>query len=72
MWPDLERPPMCQDALRRALLVPRGPYHALDNRWHGPVDEHRAGRRSTSGGTGSHCNDLLLGAHRRKAAGILA
>ncbi|MGH3869635.1 MAG: biotin--[acetyl-CoA-carboxylase] ligase [Pseudonocardiaceae bacterium] len=30
MWTDLERPPLCQDALRRALLAPRGPYHALD------------------------------------------
>ncbi|MGB8202920.1 MAG: hypothetical protein WCF33_25080, partial [Pseudonocardiaceae bacterium] len=30
MWTDLERPPLCQDALRRALLAPGGPYHALD------------------------------------------
>jgi BirA family biotin operon repressor/biotin-[acetyl-CoA-carboxylase] ligase len=30
MWPDLERPPLRQDALRRALLAPEGPYHALD------------------------------------------
>lgn len=32
MWTDLDldRPPLCQDALRRALLAPAGPYHALD------------------------------------------
>jgi BirA family transcriptional regulator, biotin operon repressor / biotin---[acetyl-CoA-carboxylase] ligase len=30
MWTDLERPPLRQDALRRALLAPGGPYHALD------------------------------------------
>jgi BirA family biotin operon repressor/biotin-[acetyl-CoA-carboxylase] ligase len=30
MWSDLERPPLCQDALRRALVVPAGPYQALD------------------------------------------
>jgi BirA family transcriptional regulator, biotin operon repressor / biotin---[acetyl-CoA-carboxylase] ligase len=30
MWSDLERPPLRQDALRRALLTPGGPYAALD------------------------------------------
>lgn len=30
MWSDLERPPLRQDALRRALVVPVGPYRALD------------------------------------------
>jgi BirA family transcriptional regulator, biotin operon repressor / biotin---[acetyl-CoA-carboxylase] ligase len=30
MWSDLERPPLRQDALRRALVVPAGPYRALD------------------------------------------
>jgi BirA family biotin operon repressor/biotin-[acetyl-CoA-carboxylase] ligase len=30
VWSDLERPPLREDALRRALLVPAGPYAALD------------------------------------------
>ncbi|MGH3840243.1 MAG: biotin--[acetyl-CoA-carboxylase] ligase [Pseudonocardiaceae bacterium] len=30
MWSDLERPPLREDALRRALLAPAGPYAALD------------------------------------------
>ncbi|MBV8539165.1 MAG: biotin--[acetyl-CoA-carboxylase] ligase [Pseudonocardiales bacterium] len=30
MWSDLGRPPLRQDALRRALLAPSGPYAALD------------------------------------------
>jgi BirA family biotin operon repressor/biotin-[acetyl-CoA-carboxylase] ligase len=30
MWSDLERPPLRQGALRRALVVPTGPYTALD------------------------------------------
>jgi BirA family transcriptional regulator, biotin operon repressor / biotin---[acetyl-CoA-carboxylase] ligase len=30
MWSDLERPPLRQDALRRALVLPAGPYQALD------------------------------------------
>ncbi|MGH3771395.1 MAG: biotin--[acetyl-CoA-carboxylase] ligase [Pseudonocardiaceae bacterium] len=30
MWSDLERPPLRQDALRRALVAPAGPYAALD------------------------------------------
>ncbi|MGH3818190.1 MAG: biotin--[acetyl-CoA-carboxylase] ligase [Pseudonocardiaceae bacterium] len=30
MWSDLERPPLRQDALRRALLAPAGPYAAVD------------------------------------------
>lgn len=30
MWSDLQRPPLHQDALRRALVTPAGPYAALD------------------------------------------
>ncbi|MGH3767419.1 MAG: biotin--[acetyl-CoA-carboxylase] ligase [Pseudonocardiaceae bacterium] len=30
MWSDLERPPLREDALRRALLAPVGPYAVLD------------------------------------------
>ncbi|HET9256866.1 MAG TPA: biotin--[acetyl-CoA-carboxylase] ligase [Pseudonocardiaceae bacterium] len=30
MWADLERPPLCEDALRRALAAPAGPYAVLD------------------------------------------
>ncbi|MGQ0715890.1 MAG: biotin--[acetyl-CoA-carboxylase] ligase [Pseudonocardiales bacterium] len=30
MWSDLERPPLHQDSLRRALVIPVGPYAALD------------------------------------------
>ena len=30
MWSDLERPPLRQDVLHRALVVPAGPYQALD------------------------------------------
>jgi BirA family transcriptional regulator, biotin operon repressor / biotin---[acetyl-CoA-carboxylase] ligase len=30
VWSDLERPPLREDALRRALLAPVGPYAALD------------------------------------------
>ncbi len=30
MWSDLERPPLREDALRRALVAPAGPYAALD------------------------------------------
>ncbi|MGH4017335.1 MAG: biotin--[acetyl-CoA-carboxylase] ligase [Pseudonocardiaceae bacterium] len=30
MWSDLERPPLREDALRRALVAPDGPYAALD------------------------------------------
>ncbi len=30
MWSDLDRPPLRVDALRRALVVPAGPYAALD------------------------------------------
>lgn len=30
MWSDLERPPLREDALRRSLLAPVGPYAALD------------------------------------------
>jgi BirA family transcriptional regulator, biotin operon repressor / biotin---[acetyl-CoA-carboxylase] ligase len=141
MWPDCERPPLCQDALRRALIAPAGPYHALEVLATVPstntalvaaarngapdrtvlIAEHqsagrgRAARRwvaparsglalsvllrptevpqarwswlpllagvalsrtvSTVGGLPAVLkwpNDLLLGSHRRKAAGILA
>ncbi|MFN2496388.1 MAG: biotin--[acetyl-CoA-carboxylase] ligase [Pseudonocardiaceae bacterium] len=30
MWSDLERPPLCAEKLRRALVAPAGPYAALD------------------------------------------
>ena len=30
MWSDLERPPLRESALRRALVRPAGPYTALD------------------------------------------
>ncbi|MGH3839507.1 MAG: biotin--[acetyl-CoA-carboxylase] ligase, partial [Pseudonocardiaceae bacterium] len=30
MWSDLQRPPLDQDALRRALVTPAGPYAALN------------------------------------------
>ncbi len=141
MWSDLERPPLQEDALRAALLVPGGPYAALEvvesvpstntalaaaARQGAPdrtvlVAEHQSAGRGRAGRdwvaparsglalsvllrpTGvpqlrwswlpllagvALCravstlaelptalkwpNDLLLGAHRRKAAGILA
>jgi BirA family biotin operon repressor/biotin-[acetyl-CoA-carboxylase] ligase len=141
VWSDLERAPLRQEALRRALLMPAGPYAALDvlasvpstntalaaAARHGAPDrtvlvaEHQSAGRgraarswvaparsglalsvllrptkvpqarwswvpllvgvalartvSTVGGLPAVLkwpNDLLLGAHRRKAAGILA